>query len=452
MSDSGNPARLTAAQAAEAIRAGEITSEELVAACLEAIAGVEKTVGAWAHFDADYALDQARERHSWRQEGRPLGPLHGVPVGIKDIFDTADMPTEYGSSVHAGHRPLRDSTAVARLRQAGAIVMGKTVTTEFALYTPGRTTNPVDPERTPGGSSSGSAAAVAANMVPLAIGSQTNGSVIRPASYCGVIGFKPSHGLISRHRVLPLSRPLDHVGVFARSIDDVALLAEALIGFDENDPDTRPRACPDLLRTSREEPPLTPRLAFVKQPAWQDAENDTQQAFEELVEFLGEEAITEVELPAAFTGAVGAHSAIMEADVAGNLGATYDRGRDALSPRLREIIERGRSVAAVEYGRARDKAAALNLHLDELFAEFDAIVTPAAAGEAPRGLDSTGSPIFCTIWTLCGTPAVTLPILAGSSGMPMGVQLIGRRGDDARLLRTARWLVGTAEKADGESP
>jgi Asp-tRNA(Asn)/Glu-tRNA(Gln) amidotransferase A subunit family amidase len=202
-----------------------------------------------------------------------------------------------------------------------------------------------------------------------------------------------------------------------------------------------------LLRTAREEPPLTPRLAFVRQPAWPQAEDDVKQAFEELVEFLGEEVVAEVELPAVFGDAIAWHQTIMEADVARNLGPTYERASDALSPRLREIIERGRTILAVDYSRALDQIAVLNGILGEVFAEFDAIVTPAGTGEAPLGLDSTGDPVFCTVWTLCGTPAISLPILQGSNGMPMGVQLVGRTGDDARLLRTARWLVGAA--ADG---
>jgi len=438
--DGQDPARLTALQAAAAIGGGRITAPELVTACLQRIAEVEGTVQAWAHLDRDYALAQAEARHLGRQEGRPLGPLHGIPVGVKDIFDTADMPTEYGSSVFAGHRPTRDSTAVALLRQAGAVVIGKTVTTEFALRAPGKTTNPLDPGRTPGGSSSGSAAAVAAGMVPLAIGSQTGGSVVRPASYCGIFGFKPTHGLISRHRMLTLSRALDHVGVFARSLEDIAFLAEALIGFDENDPDTRTLGRPRLLETAREVPPLTPRLAFVKQPAWAEAAEDVHLAFAELVDHLGEEVVTEIELPAPFTEAMDGHRAILEADVAKNLGPTYERAKDVLSPPLCEILARGGKVPAIEYSQARDQVAVLNRILDQVFAEFDAVLTPATTGEAPAGLESTGSPTFCKLWTLCGTPAITLPVFEGSNGMPIGAQLVAGRGNDSRLLRTARWL------------
>lgn len=432
--------RLSAADAAEAIRDGKITSEELVGACLDRIKALEDTVGAWAHLDPDYALQQARDADQWRKEGKPLGPLHGIPVGVKDIFDTRDMPTEDGTVLHAGRQPDEDATAVALLRGAGAIIMGKTVTTELAVYAPGKTRNPHDPERTPGGSSSGSAAAVAALMVPLAIGTQTNGSVIRPAAYCGVCGYKPTHGLISRHRILQLSRGLDHVGVFARTIEDVALIAEPLMAFDARDPDMRSRARPGLVDTVAEEPPVTPRLAFVKTPMWDQAEEDTKAAFAELAERLGEN-VGEVQLPDIFNHAVEWHRAIMEADLARSFEREYADGRDKLSPILREMIERGQKVLAVDYNRAVGQIPLLNRMLDGLFEWHDAILTPATTGEAPRGLGSTGSPIFCTIWTLCGMPAVTVPLLQGSHGMPMGVQLVGPRGADARLLRTARWLA-----------
>ena len=432
---------LSAGAAVAAVRAGEVTSEELVQTCLERIAESDEGIQAWAHLDPELALGQAREADLARSEGKALGALHGVPVGVKDIFDTKDMPTEDGSVLHAGRTPAEDATAVSRLRQAGAVIMGKTVTTEFAVFSPGKTRNPHDPERTPGGSSSGSAAAVAAHMVPLAIGTQTNGSVIRPAAFCGVYGFKPSHGLISRHRVLQLSRQLDHVGVFARSIEDIALLAQELMGFDVHDPDTAPRARPTLVETAAEEPPVTPHIAFVKSPVWDHASDDTKEAFAELAEHLGDE-VEEAELPEIFEGAVAWHRTIMEADLARYLAPEYERGKDRLSAILREMIERGQGVLAVDYNHAVDQIAVLNAALGGLFERYDALLTPASPGEAPKGLDSTGNPIFCTIWTLCGLPAVTLPILKGAAGMPMGAQLVAPKGDDGRLLRTARWLVG----------
>ena len=253
---------LSLTRAAADIREGRITSTELVGACLERVEEVDSKVQAWAFLDRDHARQQADAADLHRKQGKALGPLHGVPIGIKDIFDTGDMPTELGSALWAGRTPRRDAAVVARLRAAGAVIMGKTVTTEYAYRQPGKTTNPHDAGRTPGGSSSGSAAAVAAHMVPGAVGSQTNGSVIRPAAFCGVVGFKPTHGLIPRSGVLLLSRTLDHVGVFARTVGDVALLAETLVGFDDEDPDTRPIARPPLAAVAASEPPLPPSLAF----------------------------------------------------------------------------------------------------------------------------------------------------------------------------------------------
>jgi Asp-tRNA(Asn)/Glu-tRNA(Gln) amidotransferase A subunit family amidase len=417
-----------------------MTSEGLVSACLERIAAIEDGIGAWAYLDADHALKQACEADRIQQDGQTLGLLHGIPVGVKDIFDTGDMPTEDGTVLHAGRQPQEDATAVALLREAGAVILGKTVTTELAVYAPGKTRNPHDLERTPGGSSSGSAAAVAAGMVPLAIGTQTNGSVIRPASYCGVYGYKPSYGRISRHRVLQQSRPLDQVGVFARTIEDAALIAEQIMAFDDRDPDTQMRARPKLVETVAAEPPFNPRLAFVKTPVWDQAETDTKEAVSELVAHLGEN-VGEVDLSDLFNGAVEQHRTIMEADLARSFEQEYASGKDKLSSILREMIERGQKVLAVDYNRAVSRIPEFNRALDKVFDWHDAILTPATTGEAPVGLESTGSPIFCTIWTLCGMPAITLPILQGSHGLPVGVQLVGSKGDDARLLRTARWLV-----------
>jgi Asp-tRNA(Asn)/Glu-tRNA(Gln) amidotransferase A subunit family amidase len=279
-------------------------------------------------------------------------------------------------------------------------------------------------------------------MVPGAIGSQTNGSVIRPAAFCGVVGFKPTHGLIPRSGALLLSRALDHVGVFGRSVEDAALLAETMAGFDEEDPDTRPIARPPLAAVAASEPPLPPRFAFVRSPAWPQAEPVTGPAFAELIETLGE-AASEVELGPSFERAIDLHRIVMEVEMAHNLHRDYEQGAASLSPVLRKLIERGRTYPAIDYTRALAAVAPLNASLDHVFDEYDAILTPAAPGPAPRGLDSTGNPAFCTIWTYLGTPAVTLPLLQSEEGMPIGVQLIARRGNDARLLRTARWLART---------
>ncbi|HXV47683.1 MAG TPA: amidase [Candidatus Binatia bacterium] len=432
---------LSATEAARLIRDGVISSEEFVEACLVRIKEIDGRVQAWTFLDPDYALQQARAADERRLSGQPIGPLHGVPVGIKDIFDTFDMPTEYGSVLYAGRTPSSDATVVARLRAAGALIMGKTVTTEFAYFAPGKTRNPHNSEHTPGGSSSGSAAALAANMVPLAIGSQTNGSTIRPAAYCGVIGFKPTHGLISRHHVLALSRTLDHVGLFANSVDDIALLAEQIVGHDENDPDTRPRARVPFANIAAEEPPLAPMFAFVKTPRWQSADEDTKEGFSEIMEHLGSQ-VEEIELFPSAGDAWEWHQTIMAAEMAHNLEREWTNGRDRLSEQLRAQIARGREGRAVDYLRALSRIASVHGSFVELFEQrYDAIVTPAATGAAPKSLSSTGDPSFCTLWTLCGMPCVTLPLLQSAAGLPIGVQLVGPRYGDARLLRTARWLA-----------
>jgi Asp-tRNA(Asn)/Glu-tRNA(Gln) amidotransferase A subunit family amidase len=435
---------LTASDAARLIRDGVISSGQLVEACLARVREVEPEVQAWTFLDADHALAQARAADTWRLEGRPTGPLHGVPVGVKDIIDTADMPTENGSVLHAERMPPRDATVVSMLRVAGAVIMGKTVTTEFATYTPGKTRNPHNAAHTPGGSSSGSAAAVAAGMVPLALGSQTNGSVIRPASFCGVYGFKPTHGLIPRHGVFQLSRTLDTIGIFARTLGDVALLAEQLVGFDERDPDSRPRASTPFRDVLAEEPPLPPMFAFVKTPRWERTSEDARQAFGEMAELLGDR-LEEVELIQA-DDAFDWHRVIMEAEMAASLDREWEKGRDRMSEPLRAQLGRGREVRALDYQLARARAARFGEGLAELFEQrCDAILTPAAPGEAPRSLQSTGDPSFCTLWTLAGMPAVTLPLMRGTNGLPIGVQLVGPRYGDARLLRTARWLASRVE-------
>ena len=437
--------RKSAKEAAEDIRTGMITSEELVSACLEHIASIEDQVRAWAYLDPEYALTQAREADKILQKGRPLGALHGVPIGIKDIFDTRDMPTEDGTPLHAGRQPIEDATAVALLRAAGAVILGKTVTTELALFSPGKTRNPHNIDHTPGGSSSGSAAAVASGMVPLALGTQTNGSVIRPASFCGVYGFKPTYGHISRHLVLQQSRPLDQIGVFARTLEDVALISQELMVFDAHDPDTKPRSRSKLIETLEGNLPEVPHLAFIKTPMWDQIGAETKDAFAELISFLGEN-VKEINLPEIFDDAVEHHRQIMEADLARSFEREYSRGKDQLSDILREMIERGQKVLAVDYNRAVSQIPLLNRALDNLFEWYDAIITPATAGEAPVGLESTGNPIFCTLWTLCGVPAITLPLLQGANGLPLGVQLVGPQNDDGRLLRTARWLAETVNK------
>ena len=428
------------------IRDGAVTSVEVVGACLARVREVDGQVQAWTFLDPDYALAQALAADEYRLSGQPIGALHGVPVGLKDIIDTADMPTENGSVLHAGRTPSRDASVVALLRAAGAVIMGKTVTTEFATRTPGKTRNPHNSGHTPGGSSSGSAAAVAAQMVPLALGSQTTGSTIRPASFCGVYGLKPTHGLIPRHGMLQLSRSLDHVGLFARSVEDIALLLEELAAYDERDPDSRPRARVPYRAVAAEEPPLTPMFAFVKTSLWDRVDADAREAFGELVEHLGDR-VEEVELVTPADEVLEWQRAIGGAEIAINLRREWDKGRDKLSAALRARIEHGREVRALDYLEALGRVPELNASLTELFEQrYDAILTPAAFGTAPKGLESTGDPAFCALWTLCGMPALNVPLMQGANGLPLGVQLVGARHRDARLLRTARWLVSHLSK------
>lgn len=431
-------AAMTATQAAADIARGAISAEEYTAACLDRIEAVEGDVRAFVHLDPGHALAQARALDRHKANGGRIGPLHGIPVGIKDIFDTADFPTECGSPVLAGRRADADAAAVARLREAGAVIIGKTVTTEFAYFHPGKTRNPRDMGRTPGGSSSGSAAAVAAGMVPLAIGSQTNGSMIRPAAYCGVFGVKPSHGLISRAGALTLSRTLDHVGAFARSIEDIALILDCLVGQDPADPDTRPYAAPAFRAVAAEPPPLPPSFALVRTPMWDKADADARSALEDIASELN---AREIDLPEDYRSAWPAHRAIMAAEMAHNLGAFVDRGGE-VSAQFRELVAEGRKVTASEYLAAMRDA---RLHAEAMMGIFeqfaDAIITLPARGVAPEGIGATGDPVFCSTWTLIGFPALNLPLLENAEGLPIGVQLVGAPGRDERLLRTARAMI-----------
>jgi Asp-tRNA(Asn)/Glu-tRNA(Gln) amidotransferase A subunit family amidase len=433
-----DPSGLTGAAAAAAIRDGHLSAEEVVAACLERIAQHEPEVQAWEHLDPEHALSQARDADAALHRGEEPGALHGVPVGIKDIFDTADLPTENGSPIFAGRRPERDAACVAALRNAGAVIMGKTVTTELALLTPARTRNPHNLAHTPGGSSAGSAAAVAAGMVPLALGSQTAGSIIRPASFCGVYGFKPTLGLVPRGGVLMQSHTLDTVGVYGRSVEDLALITDCMTAFDPNDATSFRRSRPGLLGAARARPPIPPRLAFVKPPPWIEADPEMRAALQELAGKLGERVV-EIELPV--LGDVIEWQRIVQlAENAHYYGPLLDDAPELLSNALRQRLAAGRGVDAQQYLRAITGREPAYRAITGALRTFSAILTPAALGPAPHGLESTGSPIMDGLWTYLGMPTVSLPLLE-IKGLPVGVQLVGQRHDDARLLRTARWLV-----------
>ena len=436
---------LTAVNIVQSLKKGEFTCEELVTNYIDHINKYEKNVEAWEFFDETLILEQAKKLDQDHQLGKVHGDLHGVPVGIKDIFDTENMPTSDGTEIHKENPSWNDCTVVSKLKQAGAIIMGKTVTTELAYYSPGKTKNPHDPTRTPGGSSSGSAAAVASHMVPLAIGSQTNGSVIRPASYCGVVGYKPTKGLISRHLVLQISRALDQIGVFSNTLEDAALISEQLFGYDKQDPDTSLSAKPKLLDATKQKPPLEPIFAYIKLPFMDELDEDAKKGFEEIKDEL-KGKIDEIELPEGFVDIPEWHKVIMESDMARSFSVEYTKSKHKLSNNIIEAIERGMKYTAVEYNNALSKIDAANIYFKQFFYDYDAILTPSASGEAPKGLKSTGNPIFCTIWTFCGMPCISLPLLQGNNGLPIGVQLISSLFDDERLFRNASWLTKKIKK------
>lgn len=414
-----DPAALTATAAVQAIRAGALRPAELLEACLDRLAAREPVVQAMAFYDPA-AIRAAR----------PLpGPLHGLPIGVKDVFDTADMPTGYNSPIWHGYRPRADAAAVAWSRAAGAVVLGKTVTTEFATRTPGPTTNPHDPARTPGGSSSGSAAGVAAGFFPLAFGTQTAGSVIRPAAYCGVVGYKPSFGLINRHGMKLMSESLDTVGVMARSVADCALFAGAVSGRDLGDPESRSGAAP--------------RIGLCRSPVWDRAAPETHALFEHAATRLAQAGATvqDFVMPPAFDALEAAHAIIMNGESARALGWEMNTARDQLSPALRERMEWG----LLQPEAALVESQALFRFLQDGFAQmmdaFDILLTPAAPGEAPTGLAYTGDASFNFIWTSLHVPCVTVPAGTGPNGMPLGLQIVAPRGRDREALAWAAWVA-----------
>lgn len=432
----------------ERLQSGAVRSVELADALIARIAEIEPEIRAWAWHDAEHVRGQAKGLDAHRAARRPCGPLHGLPVGLKDVIDTAGIPTENGTPLDSGRVPSRDAWIVSRLKAAGALLMGKTVTCELAFLHPSPTRNPAAPSHTPGGSSAGSAAAVAAGHVPFAVGTQTGGSVIRPASYCGIVGFKPSFGAIGRTGVLSQSPSLDTIGVFARSVPDAALLADALFGYDPGDAASVPTPPPALLEMVAGQPPVRPTLAFVQPPRWEEAEPATRAAIAELVEALGDSAFT-TELPPIFEEAPAIRDRINFAEMAKNFYTYEKRGEAQLSVEIRTALAAGKALPARDYLAALDWPAVLTAGLSEIFERCDAIVTPAATGPAPKGYASTGSSVFNGLWTLTGMPAITLPLLQTEDGLPMGVQLVGRRGEDGRLLRTANWLMKVILSEEG---
>jgi Asp-tRNA(Asn)/Glu-tRNA(Gln) amidotransferase A subunit family amidase len=429
---------LSTVAAAALIGKGEITSEALVAACLARIKTREGDVKAWAYLDPDHAIAQARAADAATRVGRSSGPLHGVPVAVKDIIDTADMPTECGSPVFKGRQPDSDAAVIGLLRAAGAIILGKTITTEMATLTPNITRNPVNLEHTPGGSSSGSAAAVADNMVPAALATQTGGSVIRPAAFCGIYGFKPTFGFIPRTGVLEQSHTIDTLGVYGRSVEDLALLGDVLGRHDPRDRGSFVSGRPNLMVTATSDPGLKPMFALVKTHAWERADAWTREAFGELAAHLGDQ-VSEFVMDYTTEDGVSAARTIGTVELAHYYGPYLDKHPDLISKNLTARIEEGRRISATAYVKALNDRERFYRTVMEPLTQCGTILTPAAPGPAPKGLESTGDAVFCSFWTYLGVPAVTLPLLE-ADGLPMGVQLIAARRDDGRLLRTARWL------------
>ncbi len=424
---------LDAADAVARLRRGELTAEALTAACLARIASDDPALGAFEHLDPAAALEAARRID--RLDPKP--PLAGLPVAVKDIFDTSDLPTERGSVAFRGRRPASDAAVVARLRAAGAVILGKTVTTELAFYGPGKTRNPHDPSRTPGGSSSGSAAAVAARLAPAAIGSQTAGSILRPASFCGVVGFKPTYGAVPMDGVLPLAPSLDTFGLFVRDLEAVPLLLAAATGA--------PVVVPA--------PAGPPRLALCRTEQWPQAEPSTRALVEGAAQALARAGarVEELELGPGFEGLADAQRTIMAAEMARMLRDVRARHEQVLTRVLLDFIAEGERVTPEREAAARAQADRCRARLPEIFSRHDALLTPSAIGEAPVGLASTGDPAFDRIWTLLGTPSASLPAGRGPAGLPVGLQVVGAPRQDGALVAACRFISGALGGLSGRA-
>ena len=433
-----NLIKISAVNALEMMQKGEITSEEYVTAFLEHIKNREPEVGAWIFLDPEMALQQAREADKRRRDKIP-GKLNGLPIGIKDIIDTKDMPTENGSLIHKDRRPPEDAHLVKLLRDAGAVIMGKCVTTEFALSAPGKTKNPKDLECTPGGSSSGSAAAVSDYMIPLAIGSQTGGSVLRPASFTGILGLKPTFGTISRSGMSPISERLDHPGIYANSIDDIRLVASVILSYDKKDLDMDSNY--SFRNASNLKKPL--KFAFIKGPVWGSGDHDMQEKVKQFVDNSNLE-IASVELGDDFIEAARCHEIIMNGSISRSLANYYENNKSKLHPFTIARFEAGKSVSTNSYIDAIEKSKKMKQTLSEIFLKFDAIITPAAPGQAPRDLMNTGNAIFNGYWTMLGVPAISLPLLEGKDGLPIGIQVITSWNKEAELLDISKIMLNQA--------
>jgi Asp-tRNA(Asn)/Glu-tRNA(Gln) amidotransferase A subunit family amidase len=415
---------LSAAEIAQKIAAGETTCEAVVRDCVARITARDDVVKAWVNFDQELALSQARAL----DRGPCRGPLHGVPIGVKDIIDTFDMPTELGSPIYRGHRPPADAACVALLRRAGAVILGKTATCEFAGMAPAETTNPHNCAHTPGGSSSGSAAAVADHMVPAALGTQTGGSVLRPSSYCGIFGYKPTYNSFNKAGVKPAAESIDTIGWLAGSIEDIELLSA-------------------VLRMQAPEPPRefgsAPRVGLCRTELWDTVLSESKAAVEGAAAALVKAGATvrEIKLPDAFTGLrTVARETINFYERAACMAYEWDHHREKLSPQMRRYVENGQKTSRQDYVAGCRRVEECRALLPCVFAELDILLVPCVQGEAPKGLASTGDGSLQAIWTALHTPTITLPTHRGPNNLPVGIQLAAPRYEDDRLLACARWI------------
>ena len=432
--------QFTATAYREYLASGQADLEVFYGQQLAYARGVQERVHAFASLDERVIGLQASHRKGERTCGEPLGRLYGVPVAVEDVVDTIDFPTAFGSPIHEGRYAVADAPVVRRLREAGAVIFGKTATSEFGGEEPGPARNPHNPEHTPGGAAGGSAAAVAAGVVPLALGSQAGGSVVRAASFCGVYGFKPSMGLLPRTGVLERSPSLDQMGLFARCVEDLALASEIMSGDDGEDRAALGLPPRQLASVCASEPPVDPKFCFVRTPWWDQVDAEAREAYEAFVELM-QGVVVSAELPAVVEQAVRWHDTVVEAEVAFAMQREYRNHPDRLSDGLRQRVERGMRIPLLDYLTARDRLPHAACAFDEYFEHYDAILSPAALGGAPRGLGSVGSPVMQDVWTFAGLPTLSMPLLHLTGGLPLGVQAAGPLHNDGRLLRALRWLV-----------
>ena len=423
----------------------QITSVDICNAFSERIEKFDKDVKAWAHFDKKLLLEKAKEADDYRKLGKPIGLLHGIPVAVKDIVGTIDMPTECGTPIRKGKSYSQNAEIIDLLHSSGAIVMGKSETTELAFLNPSKTKNPHDYSRTPGGSSSGSAAAVASYMAPLSIGSQTGGSVIRPASYCGVVGYKPSYGLISRNGVLKTSEKLDHIGVFGKSVKDVALLAKVLIKKDSYDRATIYFSSENFLTSINKGPLYEPKFIFYKTEFWKNIDNRSKESFEYFIKSF-KKNIEVFDTPSYFKDIQKYHQIIHETDLANNFSEYFKRYKNKLSKIMQKAIINGQKHSAKDYAEAIDFMSRSYESYKEVFEDYHGVISPSSSGVAPKGLKSTGGAEFNKVWSYMGTPSISLPLLQGENNLPLGVQVIGQKYDDERFLTISAWLENESKK------